>query len=310
MNDKPALHPDAPVGAALRAAAHDSIAEARAALVDSKISDAEAVHDFRKAMKRWRALLRLLAPFVGEEARLMRTAARDYARELAGPRDAQSALDALNAASEDRSSVISTLSPRSIATIRARLENIRDETEATTLTPERRSLNLEALTAADAVIDRWPLDDVTFDDVAQEVTIWYRRARRQIPDDWSSATPEELHELRQRVIDHRYQMELLEPLWPRLGRLWVEEAQRLRNRLGEYQDLTLLDRLTTPHQPLARWRSRLTPIIAARQNKRARTAARQSARLFAETPKAFRRRLHALWLADQVRKPRAVQTRS
>jgi CHAD domain-containing protein len=240
----------------------------------------------------------------------MRTAARDYARELAGPRDAQSALDALNAASDDRSSAISTLSSRSIATIRARLENIRDETEATTLTPERRSLNLEALTAADTVIDRWPLDGVTFDDVAQEVTIWYRRARRQIPDDWSSATPEELHELRQRVIDHRYQMELLEPLWPRLGRLWVEEAQRLRNRLGEYQDLTLLDRLTAPHQPLARWRSRLTPIIAARQTKRARTAARQSARLFAETPKAFRRRLHALWQADQAHKPRATQIRS
>jgi CHAD domain-containing protein len=256
-------------------------------------------------MKRWRALLRLLAPLVGEEARELRLQARDLARELAGPRDAQSALDALNAAAKDGAAATSTLSQRSIATIRDRLVQIRDETEAATLTPERRSANLQVLTDADATIDRWQFDSVTFDAVADEFTAWYRRGRRQIPEDWSSATAEELHELRQRVIDHRYQMELLEPLWPRLGRLWVDEAQRLRNRLGEYQDLTLLDRLTAPHQPLARWRSRLTPIIAAGQGKRARNAARQAARLFAESPKAFRRRLHALWQAGQTGKAKA-----
>jgi CHAD domain-containing protein len=308
MIDKPALHPRAPVGAALRAAAHDTIVEARTALLNPAISDAQAVHDFRKAMKRWRALLRLYAPLVGEEARELRTAARDLARELAGPRDAQSALDAFNAAAADGVASTSALSARSIATIRGRLEGIRGETEATTLTAERRSRILAALDTADAAIDRWPFDAVTFETVADEFTAWYRRARRQIPDDWSRATAEELHELRQRVIDHRYQMELVEPLWPRLGRLWVDEAQRLRNRLGEYQDLTLLDRLTAPHQPLARWRSRLVPMIAARQAKRARSAARQSARLFAETPKAFRRRLHALWHADQAGKAHLVKT--
>ena len=47
------------IGEALRAGARDCLVEARTATSDPARSDAEAVHDFRRAMKRWRALLRL-----------------------------------------------------------------------------------------------------------------------------------------------------------------------------------------------------------------------------------------------------------
>src|SRR6476620_8722637 len=96
MAEKPALRPDVAVGDALRAIARDVLAEARAALDDGDKPDAIAVHDYRKAMKRWRALLRLLEPFLGDGARELRAAARDSARELAGARDAQSAIEALD----------------------------------------------------------------------------------------------------------------------------------------------------------------------------------------------------------------------
>src|SRR5512145_1749416 len=95
MDDRPALQVDVAVGEGLRAVARDVLAEARTAISDPAKSDAEAVHDFRRAMKRWRALLRLLEPFVGEAARRLRDQGRDLSRALAGPRDAQSALDAL-----------------------------------------------------------------------------------------------------------------------------------------------------------------------------------------------------------------------
>ena len=75
--------------------ARDILAEARAAIENPAKSDAEAVHDFRRAMKRWRALLRLIEPFIGEEAKRLRDEARDLARALSGARNAQSALDAL-----------------------------------------------------------------------------------------------------------------------------------------------------------------------------------------------------------------------
>ena len=90
-------------------------------------------------------------------------------------------------------------------------------------------------------------------------------------------------------------MEMVEPLWPRLGKIWTGEAQRLRERLGKHQDLAVLTRLTAPKAPLARWRSRLVPAIEARQRDHIETAMRQSGRLFAEKPNAFQRRLEALW---------------
>ena len=72
--------------------------------------------------------------------------------------------------------------------------------------------------------------------------------------------------MRQRVVVHRYQMEVVEPLWPRLGKSWVREAQKLRDRLGKHQDLAVLARYAEPHQPLARWRSRLQSVISQRQS--------------------------------------------
>jgi len=109
------------------------------------------------------------------------------------------------------------------------------------------------------------------------------------------ASAGDLHELRQRVVDLRYQMELIEPLWPRFGRMWTDEAERLRGRLGQCQDLEVLKRFTGVHQPLAHWRSRLTPACNERSAELAHRAARIAVRLFAEKPKAFRHRLEQLW---------------
>ena len=94
-------------------------------------------------------------------------------------------------------------------------------------------------------------------------------------------------------------MPLAAPLWPRLDRLWIEEAQRIRDRLGAHQDLTVLAGLTGARQPLAPWRARIIPLIEARKSAHAQAAARLTGRLFAERPKAFRRRLEALWQAAQ-----------
>jgi CHAD domain-containing protein len=290
MNDRPALRPGVAVGEALRAVARDILAEARTAINDPARSDAVAVHDFRRAMKRWRALLRLLEPFVGEAARRLRDQARDLSRALAGPRNAQSALDAL----ADLEKHGLALSARSIAGLRKRIEEIRKAAE-TTLNPDLRPRLNSALEAAEAQAERWPLHLLTFDDAADQLTRFYRAARGLIPADWPAADGEALHGLRKRVVIHRYQMDIIEPLWPRFARMWTGEAQRLRDRLGRHQDLLMLESLMGPHQPLVRWRSRLSPAIAARKAEHVDRSARIAARLFVEKPNAMRRRLAAMW---------------
>src|SRR6266567_3985271 len=244
MSDKPALQPGLAVGEALRAVARDILAEARTAIEDPSNSDAVAVHDFRRAMKRWRALLRLLDPFLAEGGQRLRTEARDLARALGRARDAQSALDAL----DDLADHGLTLSPRSSATIRARIDTLRQAAETNVLTGEMRMRLTAALAYADASIEEWPLHALTFADVADRLARAYRAARRALPRDWSDADAEDLHEVRKRIVNHRYQMETVAPLWPRFGRMWVGEAQRLRERLGKHHDLLLLSGLLHPHQ--------------------------------------------------------------
>jgi CHAD domain-containing protein len=291
MNDKPAVRPDVAVGDALLAVVRDILGEARTAIDDPARSGAEAVHDYRKAMKRWRALLRLIEPFIGEDGPRLRVEARDLARELAGARDAQSALDAL----EDLRDVGGALTPGAMTAMQDRLAAIKQSAEATALTETMRGRLRAALTGADLATGTWPLQGVSFSDLARELASAYGRARRAMPADWRHADAHSLHELRQRVVTHRYQMDLVEPLWPRMGKLWIGEAQRLRDRLGAHHDLDMLTGLTQPHGLLARWRSRLAPLIAARQEAHVRAAAKLASRLFAERPKAFRRRLETLW---------------
>src|SRR5262245_1924049 len=253
MSDKPSLQPDLAVGEALRAVARDILTAARGTIEDPAKSDAEAVHDFRREMKRWRALLRLLDPFIGAEARRLRDAARDLARALGGARDVQSALDALADLAEHGLA----LSARSLATVRGRLDAIREAAEATTLTGDMRLRIAAMLDEAIAAVEHWPLAGVSFAEVAAHLARGYRSARREIPKRWPDADAEALHELRKRLVNHRYQIEILAPLWRRFGRMWIGEAQRLRERLGKHQDLLALEALTAPHQPLAHWRSRL-----------------------------------------------------
>jgi CHAD domain-containing protein len=289
-------------GDGLATAARSIIAEGRRALADPELSDAEAVHDVRKALKRWRALLRLLARPLGEPADQMRAEARELMRALSGARDAQSALDALADLRKGAAKADMPFSPTSMETIGQRLTAIKDAAEQTGFTKEMRQKLSRYFDYATLSLERWPIKAIDFATVADGLISTYRRARQLVPDNWTDADAEHLHDLRRRVVEHRHQMDLMEPLWPRLGQVWAEEAQRLRNRLGACQDLAVFVGLTAPHQPLAPWRSRLTPLIEARRTAHLRTAARLAGRLFAEKPKAFRRRLAALWAARRSKK--------
>ena len=289
MNRTPLRKPDSGAGEGLRTASGEVLDEARRQIDDRDVPDAMAVHEFRKGMKRWRALLRLFEPVLGQEAAQLRVEARDLARELAGSRDARSAIDGLADLGDE------PLPARTRATLESRLEELCKTAEAATLTDDLRERLRDALDQASAAARRWPLDDVAFSAIADGLAASYARTRNALPEDWAKATPEDLHELRQRVVVHRYQMDLVVPLWPKIGRAWVSEAQKLRDRLGHHQDLTVLKDFTAPHQPLAPWRSRLVPLIEARQAEHASGAGRVARRLFAEKPKAFRNRLLGLW---------------
>src|SRR5262245_17968680 len=192
MGDKPALRPGGAVGSALTAIARDVMAEGQAALGKIDQDDAAAVHDYRKAMKRWRAFLRLVEPLVGAGAHALRIEARDLARSLAGARDVQAVLDAI--ADIDRAEL--GLSKTSVASMRARIEAARRAAETEVLTADRRDALQAALARAAGAVDHWPLIDVTFAELAGALARHYGRARRAIPHAWADAADDDLHTLR------------------------------------------------------------------------------------------------------------------
>jgi CHAD domain-containing protein len=290
MGKKPALQPSAAIGPAVRAIATHILAAARTTILDPERSNQEAVHHFRRAMKEWRALMRLMEPFIPDAPR-WRNDARAHARSLGHARDGAAALNAFDSLLE-RGMV---LSETSVATIRGRIEALRGNEEAAVLTPALRDAIVAWIDTATAAIELWPLDPFDFSSIAGQLANSYRRARNCIPEDWSLSHAEELHSLRQRVVDLRYQMDLVQPLWPRFGKMWTGEAEKLRGRLGQCQDLEVLRRLTGLHQPLAHWRSKLMPAANECSDELAKRAARIAVRLFAEKPKAFRHRLEMLW---------------
>ena len=89
MGNKPALQPKR--GDRTGRARHRrpySRPAARRSLTDPESSSQDAVHEFRRAMKEWRALMRLMEPFIPDAPR-WRHEARDHARSLSHARDGQ-----------------------------------------------------------------------------------------------------------------------------------------------------------------------------------------------------------------------------
>jgi CHAD domain-containing protein len=225
-----APHQD-PAARALAALLRDIVASARQPLDAPDMTDAVAIHDFRKAFKRWRALMRLIGPVIGEEAEALRIEARDIAREMASARDGQAALEAL----ADLGDEIPSLSARSRATIQGRLAQLGASAEAALLTPALKVRIGDLLSRGATAVERWPTGQFDCREATRQLTATYRRVRDSEPKDWPAAPADHLHRLRQRIVEHRYQMELMEPAWPKLIKVWISESQRLRDCLGAHQ---------------------------------------------------------------------------
>jgi CHAD domain-containing protein len=282
----------------LRQAADDILAEIRRALEALNAENPSvAVHDYRLGLKRWRALLRLLHGQIGDEAVALRQEARLLSHIFDRSRDAQAALDALTDIAGSKENAAPSISPRTRATIADRLEGIRKTSESGALDAEALQRVHADLARALACASAWPLESMTFGDIATAIGQSYRRARRRLPRDWDAASAEDIHEFRKAVVTFRYQIEFIEPLWPKMWRTYASEVQKLRGRLGKSNDLVVLSRLIQPKQPLAHWRSRLAPLIETQRKFHLDRARSLASRMFAEAPRSFRKRVLAIWKA-------------
>src|SRR5262249_10511000 len=127
------------------------------------------------------------------------------------------------------------------------------------------------------------------------LTVFYRRGGAGVSKHWAKKKPQGRPRVRQRGGGARYPMGLCAPPLAEGLRGWGFRGQPRGGRPRRPPAPLLFQRRAGPHQPLARWRSQLAPLIAERQAAHVGAAKRLTGRLFAEKSKAFRQRLASLW---------------
>jgi hypothetical protein len=256
----------------------------------------EAVHETRKALKRLRALVRLLREELGEQAFARENAAlRDVARRLAGARDAEVMVSTLDRLLADEHGLGRR---RGVAKLRAQLLAERDRAAERTLgSSAARGAVQGELRAVRVRVAAWNLsagDNLRLAEpglrrLYRQGRRRRRRALRAKPGDTRA-----LHLWRKRVKDLRYAAQMLG-----LSTL-AKRADGLQERLGEEHDLALLAaRVSASGSPLAgggkrrrRTRRALLKLIARRRKRLRKRALREGKRLYRRKPKRFSRRAH------------------
>ncbi|WP_164738562.1 CHAD domain-containing protein [Aquabacter cavernae] len=246
------------------------------------------VHDARKALKEYRALLRLIP---GSDAQAARRSAAAAARELSGARDNQASRDALadlvaaGLAHEDSARAIDALSTSAdAASDAAPHERVLQRWLSDTRRRHARTLDAQAARA--------------------DVVAGLRKAYAKARDALDVSDPEALHDLRKRVVTHRYQMSFLADVAAGRGAERATRAQKLRDLLGRYQDIeTLRHRLDATRGNLPDdLIERIDGIAETHQDSLTRKARRLHAELFRVKPRAFGRKT-----ARRVRRARSKQ---
>jgi CHAD domain-containing protein len=256
---------------------------------------AAAIHGARKDLKKLRGLLRLVRHELGKKTfKAENRRYRDAGRLLSGSRDAEVKLETLTKLRHE----FRDLPEDAAEDWAGMLETERDEI-ATALRGEadgQIGAASEAIEAGRERIQHWSLPTDSWALVGPGLATSYRDGRRQMNKVLTKPSVGNIHDWRKRAKDLWYQLRIVREAWPGLLGETVDQAHQLTDLLGDHHDLSLLaDDL--------RSRSELgdpdpfVATIAKRQDDLLGRALEIGERLYAEKPKAFRRRIKRYWRA-------------
>lgn len=204
---------------------------------DAQTADpAELVHDARKAIKRMRALARLLRHELGErEFKRVNDSLRAAGARLASARDAEVRLATLQALAERHPKA---LTPQRVRSLSERLESERGEA----IEPSERDQVLADIAVMRHRLARWNLVERDFQTLAPGLQRIYREGRRcrARVEREHARNSRALHDWRKRVKSLYYVLDMLGGTKAKGAHRATRQANRLGDLLGEEHDLWML----------------------------------------------------------------------
>ena len=267
----------------------------------------EAIHSARKNIKKLRALLRLTRDQLGTEVyRRDNQTFREAAQQLSGVRDADVMLATLDDLHERYPGELGRRATGPAGDLRQALEahRIRTAGGAGEQASEDAARLLRRVRRR---IGGWPLEQDGFEAVEVGLRRSYRRGRRGYRTALREPGTENLHEWRKRVKDLWYHLDILRDTWTPVMKALADEAHELSDRLGDDHDLAVLLAWAGEHDTAAA--EGLRGPVEQRRAELQADAFTLGARLYADKPGRFTRRVERWWDASVAARARADAAR-
>jgi CHAD domain-containing protein len=263
---------------------------------------AERIHQARRALKRARALVRLFAINADLAAYDVISALDAARRKIGSARDLDVMPDVLKSLEGEVDAATSQQLAGAIAFEREVAHIAHGDIDVTALATQLR--------AQARSVEAWSLGETTSGSLLKALRAGYRSARRLGRKAFAEGAAGDLHELRTLVVDLDHQFASFQPAWPALFIAMSAELRRLRQLLGEHNDLAMLGEFANSRRDISLARmSDLALKIERRQARLARRARASFGRLFTERPGALERRL-ASYLDNSKTRAKALESLS
>ncbi|UAW97237.1 CHAD domain-containing protein [Halopseudomonas nanhaiensis] len=281
------------------------LGKARSALTAPKGERARGVHQARKRFKEMRAVLRLVRKPLGKDFDRENQRIRDAARLLSSSRDVTAIVESWDALAATDTDLFQQAQLRAV---RKRLAS-RKPSPASGSEDDAIVEALAAVESLEADMAKWSLKPSGFDLYVDGLQRTYRDGRKALSVAAKDPSAHNLHEWRKRVKDHWYHTRLLLLGWPEHFKLRCALLKELSEMLGDEHDLAMLCLLMEEQPDLfgdETQRERIGAAIDKRREFLQSRALRLGRRLYAESPKALRKRWESYW--QLTRRERRSQT--
>lgn len=285
------LHTDEPLGAGIVRVGENLIDSITNSGERAKPKESEYVHSVRTAIKRLRALLRLIRPVVGEaffsreNGRL-----RNAGRRLAVARDTEVARETLQTLpvsdGPEKQAVASALV--GLESKNGTRTDISDALNTIRQGLEQTKRNLQQLQLANG---EWEVVEPGLRNV-------YRQSRKRMDTALHDGGDEAFHKWRIRVKNLLYGLEFLEPVWPKRMDKMAARLSKLQDKIGCDHDIAVLKgilRKTPDKFGGTEAVERLIRCLDGKSRKLRHAAEPLGEKIFTTKPRRFVRKLGRCW---------------